>query len=123
MTINSIAKNNVTVHVTVEDNKEGTATLILYACDRNLMDAQATLVSQAPFQQKNVPSVVLPVPDDLSQIQQMGKNWDQMVEPTLYVSLDTANTAATLTYASGPVFNVQPGQTVEMKLKEKTNLC
>ena len=121
--------NNVTVRVVVagdghgNDSNNGTATLLLYACDRRLMDARATLVSRADVtvvgSNNTVTTVILPVPDDLEELQQCGKAWSQMVEPSLYVSLDNSSTTATLTYADGPVFDISPGATVEMKLKHK----
>ena len=120
--------NNVTVRVVVvgdghgNDSNNGTATLLLYACDRRLMDARATLVSRADVTVANnntATTVTLAVPDDLEELQQCGKTWSQMVEPSLYVSLDNSSTTATLTYADGPVFDISPGATVEMKLKHK----
>lgn len=50
-------------------------------------------------------------------IQQAGRYWSQMVDPSLYVSLDVAQ--STLTYVDGPVFDVKPNSKVEMKLKPK----
>ena len=53
-------------------------------------------------------------------VTQIGKRYDEMVEPGMYVSLDTSWVEATLTIAEGPCFGVLPGQSVELKVKRKT---
>ena len=53
-------------------------------------------------------------------VTQIGKRYDEMAEPSMYVSLDTSWVEATLTIAEGPCFGVLPGQSVELKVKRKT---
>jgi len=130
-----MSTNDVTVMVHLTGRKEeesgndrtplgGTATLCLYVCDARLMGAAATLVSQSQVEVSSTTAptkVILPVPDDLSKLQQVGKAWQEMVEPSLYVALDNTSPTATLTYAKGPVSRIQPGQTVDMELRPKAS--
>ena len=109
----------VTVNLSCEGlspDETRTVAVSLYIADESLACAGAALAASATAQMTSSTATLRLQPD--MSVQQAGKSWSEMVEPSMYVSLD-CEASSTLTYASGPVFGVQPGQTVELDLKPR----
>eukprot|EP01063_Lacrimia_lanifica_P013676 TRINITY_DN2029_c0_g1_i3.p1 TRINITY_DN2029_c0_g1~~TRINITY_DN2029_c0_g1_i3.p1 ORF type:complete len:111 (+),score=28.85 TRINITY_DN2029_c0_g1_i3:59-391(+) len=90
----------------------GEAHVKLYLADKLLADVGAALVAEA----------VVPVPGEVAlpvdaSVKQHGKTASEMRMPSYYVSMDCQ--ASTVTYASGPVFNVSPGGSAQLVVKRK----
>mmetsp|Transcript_7531 Transcript_7531/g.8630 ORF Transcript_7531/g.8630 Transcript_7531/m.8630 type:complete len:206 (+) Transcript_7531:62-679(+) len=111
--------NNMTVNVQIVSDGlyDQHVTLLLYMSDKLIADAPATLAavefSVIPETQSSFLIVLRP---DMT-VRQCGSTWEEMVDPSFYVSLDVGKSS--LTYKNGPVFGVVPGSTVELVLKSK----
>ena len=95
-----------------------TVSLRLYIHDKSLACASAALSASATRTiREGDYSVSISFQPDMT-VTQIGKTWDEMVNPSMYVILDAA--LSTVKYDSGPVFGVGPGQSdVALKVKEK----
>eukprot|EP00192_Tetraselmis_astigmatica_P017938 CAMPEP_0117657134 /NCGR_PEP_ID=MMETSP0804-20121206/5172_1 /TAXON_ID=1074897 /ORGANISM="Tetraselmis astigmatica, Strain CCMP880" /LENGTH=113 /DNA_ID=CAMNT_0005463575 /DNA_START=108 /DNA_END=449 /DNA_ORIENTATION=+ len=106
----------VHVRLVVEGNAGGTASLKLYVYDKLLMDAAAAEVASQKVTVIEGERVVVALRPD-PRVEQAGKTYEEMYSPSMYISLDCSS--STLTYATGPVFDVKPGDTVDLALKAK----
>mmetsp|Transcript_3865 Transcript_3865/g.6463 ORF Transcript_3865/g.6463 Transcript_3865/m.6463 type:complete len:131 (+) Transcript_3865:130-522(+) len=98
----------------------GVVVLRLYMHDRLLMDAPAALASEVTVTvpPRGIITNQVVMTFDKAMVEQIGKTWDDMADPSLYVSIDASKSDLTYT-ASGPVFGIQPGDTAELELKAK----
>jgi hypothetical protein len=101
--------------------------LRLYMHDQRLADVPAALVAEAKCtlpavvegsDDANSSSELVIMNPDLENSQQNGKRWNEMIQPSLYVAID--NSESSVTYTDGPVFGIQPGSEVTLKLEPKT---
>eukprot|EP00568_Trieres_chinensis_P015654 CAMPEP_0183325852 /NCGR_PEP_ID=MMETSP0160_2-20130417/80694_1 /TAXON_ID=2839 ORGANISM="Odontella Sinensis, Strain Grunow 1884" /NCGR_SAMPLE_ID=MMETSP0160_2 /ASSEMBLY_ACC=CAM_ASM_000250 /LENGTH=92 /DNA_ID=CAMNT_0025493733 /DNA_START=261 /DNA_END=539 /DNA_ORIENTATION=- len=62
-------------------------------------------------------------PDFYTKRLQLSKTWGEMIEPSLYLSVESGGGgggAAALTYGSdGPKFGIKPGDSIKMVLRAK----
>jgi len=114
----SSSSDDITVTIQMEDASlvsGGTANLCVFLHDQRLAGASAALVASHAIQ---IPpgemstTVTIPLASNWKKTcKQAGKTFEEMIEPSLYVSLDNAFTDATLKYATshGPCFDLSPG--------------
>ncbi|CAJ1328871.1 unnamed protein product [Effrenium voratum] len=96
---------DITVHVTAGPEVAGkTGSVRLYLHDKALADVGATLVSETPLSMEDQTVTLKP---DSGEVAATG-----MVEPSYYISVSGEVFAP-------PIFDVKPGQTVEVELKPR----
>lgn len=134
MSSNSNSNNTITVNVSIKEDDNNTinketnknadgdsATLFLFLHDQQLMDVAATKAGSASIHiPSGLSSTIVQIEPDLT-VTQNGKRYNEMIHPSFYISLDNLdNNSSTLTYTDdGPIFGIQPGQKVNLKLQRK----
>lgn len=101
------------ITVKLASDVAGSAKVSLYLCDNALADASAAQAASGQAQLTGSgPATVELIPDP--DTKQHGKSYSEMIEPSYYVSIGDGDLFAP------PIFDVKPGETVEMSLKKRS---